>query len=156
MGRYKMSKCSWRILSGLLVVEALSAVGCGGPKLVPVSGTVLVNGRPIGDLRLEFLPDPERGTQGQRSTATTDKEGNFQLLYEPTSKPGAEAGKHRIVVFDLLRHEGIPVGGRKEDVRLKPSRIRMEYANAASTPLKQDVQAGMGPVVLKPATAGQP
>jgi hypothetical protein len=143
------------MLASLIAVCTLSAAGCGGPKLVPVSGTVLVNGKPMGDLRLEFLPDPEQGTQGPRSTATTDQEGHFQLVCEYRSRPGAVVGMHRVVVFDLMRYKGISFAQRKDGDRLKPSRIRVEYENAASTPLKQDVKEGMGPVVLKLARAGE-
>jgi hypothetical protein len=143
------------MLAGLIAVGALSAAGCGGLNLVPVSGTVLVNGKPMADLRLEFLPDPEQGTQGPRSTATTDEEGHFQLVCEYRSKPGAVVGRHRIMVFDLMRYKGISFAQRKDDDRLKPSRIRLEYSNAGSTPLKQDVKEGMGPVVLKLVSSGK-
>jgi len=43
-----MLKRSWRILAGLIALGTLSVEACGGgPKLVPVSSTVLVTRRTI-------------------------------------------------------------------------------------------------------------
>ena len=44
-----MPNRTWRTLAGLIAVGALSAAGCGGPRLVPVSGTVLVNGKKVNE-----------------------------------------------------------------------------------------------------------
>ena len=60
---------------------------------------VYLDGEPAAELIVEFLPDPERGTEGPRSTATTDEQGQFRLHCDD-QRDGAVVGFHRIVIED--------------------------------------------------------
>ena len=126
--------------------------GCSKqPSLVAVSGKVTLNGKPLGNVRVDFQPDPDKGTTGQGSSGTTDAEGNFQLSYQG-EKPGAIVGHHRVIVVDLEPYGNVFVGrgdyrtdapgGPKETP--KKARFPDTYSNLASTPFKQEVSAGMG------------
>jgi hypothetical protein len=84
--------------TGLLVAAALaSAVGCsGGPKYVPVSGVVTLDGKPYDKAAVSFQPIGTEGNAypGRGSSAYTDEKGRFVLTSD--NHKGAVAGKHLI------------------------------------------------------------
>src|SRR5437870_3164880 len=105
-GRRSMTRrrrCNWL---GLPLLGVLGAVGCGGPHMIDVQGTVTLNGKPIHNVQVEFLPDPEQGTHGPRSEGVTDQEGRFLLTCD-NGRTGAVPGTHRVLVTDLARWEDI-------------------------------------------------
>ena len=142
------------------LVVALAAVlgaGCSGPTLVPVSGQVTMNGRPLKNVRVDFHPDPDQGTKGPSSTGVTDADGNFTLASTaPGNAPGAVVGRHRVVLTDLEVYGTAFVGRgdyRSEDPKgpkevPKFPRFPAVYSDLTNTPFKQEVTAGMGPVAL--------
>ena len=80
-------RCVWFI--GVL---ALVTVGCGqkGPKLVPVEGTLKVNGEPIEGALIEFQPDD---VSGSPSYGDTDAHGFYEMKFSP-QRSGALVGTH--------------------------------------------------------------
>lgn len=141
-----------------LFVIAVLFVGCSkSATLVPVSGKLTMNGKPLGNVKVDFQPDPDQGTKGLGSSGTTDAEGNFTLTYSAEGKPGAIPGFHRVILTDLdvfgntfvgrgdYRTEA--PGGPKET----PKRARFPelYGDLAKTPFKQEVKPGMGLVTLE-------
>lgn len=134
----------------------LFIAGCSNqPELVPVTGKVTMNGKPLGNVKVDFQPDPDKGTTGQGSTGTTDADGNFKLLFQ-TDKPGVILGHHRVIIVDLEPYGNVFVGrgdyrtdapgGPKETP--KKSRVPDQYSKLANTPFKQEVTKGMGPVTF--------
>lgn len=93
------------LLLGLLALVA----GCGdGTKVVPVSGTVYVDGKPKAGLHVNFQPmatkdniNPGRGSHG-----ITDAEGKYVLKYDGTDREGAVVGKHRVAISTVMPGEG--------------------------------------------------
>lgn len=82
---------------------ALSLAGCGGEKfvIVPVSGVVTVDGKPVEGVHLTFQPFREDGADsaGYGAYGETDAQGRFtltSLTLEGREMPGAVVGKHRI------------------------------------------------------------
>lgn len=65
-------------------------VGCGpdGPQRVPVSGTVMLDGKPVGDATIIFTPSSEGGL----AAAATIENGTFVL----TGLDGPTAGEHGV------------------------------------------------------------
>src|SRR5262245_36844441 len=88
----------WRyvLLCPLLCLAACSA----GPPFAEVSGVVKLDGVPMPEALVEFLPDPERGTHGPRSSGRTDAEGRFRLVCDD-EREGAVVGFHRVLVQDV-------------------------------------------------------
>ncbi len=97
----------WRIARSvgmgitLLALVALAAGGCrkgGGPKVVPVSGTVTIDGKPAPNIAVVFQPVASgKEEAGMGSTGVTDAQGRFTLMLTGTDKrPGAVVGKHRV------------------------------------------------------------
>lgn len=82
-----------------LLFAVLFLAGCGGPKFVPVSGIVKLNGQPYGNAVVSFQPigSPENPEPGRGSTAETDRDGRFSL--ECATIPGAVVGKHRVRIM---------------------------------------------------------
>ncbi|QDT91814.1 carboxypeptidase-like regulatory domain-containing protein [Gimesia algae] len=87
---------------GLLV--SLSA--CGGsdaPPLGQVKGKVTLDGAPLADANVTFMPETIRGSSG-----TTDSDGNYELTYIRDEK-GAAIGNHKVVISKLVdEKETIP------------------------------------------------
>lgn len=80
-------------LAGLALASLLSA-GCGDgrPEIVPVSGQVLIDGKPLDRGFVRFLPNGSRA-----STGKIGGDGRFTLTcVEPGD--GAVAGTHRVEV----------------------------------------------------------
>ena len=85
----------------LALVWIASLAGCNrGPQFVEVSGTVTLNGRPLSDLEVVFMPDPAAGTSGPVSSAYTNENGQFRLVTNK-GQLGAVVGTHRVCIRDL-------------------------------------------------------
>src|SRR5947209_3046854 len=76
----------------LLAWCAVMVGGCGGERLVKVSGTVTRHGKPVPNLGVHFVPE-----KGLASHGLTDAEGRFVLLYS-TGTEGAAVGTHKVWV----------------------------------------------------------
>jgi hypothetical protein len=147
-----MSLALLRSIGGLsLVILILS--GCGGStpapvKLVPVEGTVLIEGKPAEKISVWFLPDSLKGNKGPRSTAVTDADGKFVMMSD-TQASGAVAGWHIILLDDY----GADRPRQGEEAK-NPSRISLDYSSIRNTSLFEKIpEAGVKDLVfdLKPA-----
>lgn len=88
-------------LAAAVLLAAVGTMGCGGggPKYVPVSGTVTLDGKPYGDAVVVFLPKatPENRDPGRSSAGETDEKGHFVLKTDEL-KNGAVIGKHLVKI----------------------------------------------------------
>jgi hypothetical protein len=129
-------------LAGLaaLIFWSLGAVsGCSrGPSLAPVEGTLKMNGKPLANVQVEFLPE----INGPRSRGVTDKEGKYSLATDD-QRAGAVVGSHRVLLYDLQAFDDKPPPGKKKDrdvVPVRPSRVPTRYTEVDNTPLKKEVR----------------
>lgn len=87
--------------------------GCGGvsnskvPKLVPATGTVKLDGQPLGNASVRFIPQPSPGKPGvayvEESAAVTNSDGSFVLKgIHAEAGRGAMVGEHRVVIEKLV------------------------------------------------------
>jgi len=83
----------------LLTLVAYGGCSDGRPTRVPVSGQVLIDGKPLKCGTVRFIPDGHRASQG-----TLDDNGRFTLSCYG-QKDGAVVGKHRVEVagFELIK-----------------------------------------------------
>jgi hypothetical protein len=86
-----------RYLSGLLTLLAL---GCSGERIVPVSGRITLDGRPLANGVVNFQPvaqyqghDPGPGSYGK-----TDAQGYYTLRVVGRDHKGAVVGTHRVQI----------------------------------------------------------
>ena len=117
-------------LLALLISPLLVASGCDkGPELAPVTGVVLLDGKPLPNATIEFQPD-----DGSPSFATTGEDGSYELMFTRDRK-GAMPGKHRI----SIRTEGnvVDADGSERKVR---EMLPAKYHD--KTELVRDITAG--------------
>jgi hypothetical protein len=83
-----------------VAVAFLAMTGCGGKLgVVPVSGTVSVNGKPAENIAVSFTPIPGQSTPGSTSSGITDAEGRFELSTVGEHRAaGAVPGKHHVTL----------------------------------------------------------
>jgi hypothetical protein len=88
-----------RILAAALL--AASVIGCGdsGPRRVPVSGTVSLNGKPLEGAIISFLPVPEN-KEGMPAEDITGPSGNYKAMTKGRS--GVVPGKYRVSITKSL------------------------------------------------------
>ena len=95
----QVSSSSIAVLSLCFALMLFTSIGCKGDgfSLAPVSGTVTVDGEPVGDLKIVFYPksSKENVNPGPFSTGKTDSEGKFTMVSR-SGEPGAVVGPHRV------------------------------------------------------------
>src|SRR5205823_9218165 len=122
----------------------LTASGCGKVLVFndSVEGTVKLDGKPLGNVHVQFVPD-EPGVKAPGSTGITDENGHYRLNRED-GEPGALVGKH-LVVFQRGREANRGLGEQPdagESAKAKKDRrpIPPPYTMASKTPLSVDVK----------------
>jgi hypothetical protein len=130
----------WSCWCALLL---LSASGCGKTLVFndSVEGTAKLDGKPLGNAYVQFVPD-EQGVKAPGSSGFTDENGHYSLHREG-GEPGAVVGNHRVVL--VRGREAIRALGEKPDAteaaKKKDRRpIPAAYMLANQTPLKVEVK----------------
>lgn len=81
------------LAAGLLAITS----GCSGerldPEYKPVTGTVTLDGQPLSDAQVSFVP---LGS-GSSGTGFTDENGTYQLYYA-ARRAGAKLGENRVYI----------------------------------------------------------
>ncbi len=86
------------IASSLFLSGLVWVVGCGSSEqLASVRGTLTVDGKPLPNVEVQFLPDSDKGTIGPASRGVTDSTGSY-ILVTDDGRPGAVIGEHIIVL----------------------------------------------------------
>lgn len=140
---------------GFLFLAILAATGCRSnpPQVVPVSGVVTLDGKPLAGVAITFVPV----AGGSFGCGSTNEKGEFTLgTFAETD--GALVGVHWISIMpDTIspaaigqtpgREEGM--GRRGELNRGAKSRIPEKYTSIDTSGLRVDVQKGMPPVTFE-------
>ena len=91
---------------------AVLLAGCGAATaapdvdLVPVKGTVKLDGKPLANATVMF--NPLQGTKGTGGYAVTDAEGNFAIKHR-SDKEGCEPGEYGITFTKITQPDGSPL-----------------------------------------------
>jgi len=95
--------------AGMLVVALLLVTaGCGkNPhRLAPVSGKVTMDGKPLANALVAFLPDTKPGEMpSPTSRGETDTQGRYSLTTSE-NKPGAVVGVNKVRISTLKSKAG--------------------------------------------------
>lgn len=84
-----------RVSAGILCLGLISGCGRGDhPETGPVSGRITLDGQPLGEADVYFAPE----SGGRTSSARTDAEGRYVLLYTGPKDRGAKVGTHRVAI----------------------------------------------------------
>lgn len=122
-----------RLTRGLLLgasVAVLAVVGCMGsgvqyPKVVDVTGSVLLDGEPLAGATITFVPSNGRASSGQ-----TDANGRYMLAYTKTIA-GAIFGWHRV----MIRKEVIDQAFLPSQEEMFADTAQDEFLEATGVPL---------------------
>jgi hypothetical protein len=121
------------MLSRILLISLLVGLsGCGsGPKFVPVSGTVTLDGKPLANALVAFKPAALPGkieAAGPGSMGVTDENGRYVLkvIYTDGRTEGAVVGEHRVRISTT---DHVSAGGDSTDVapRQQKERVPAKY-----------------------------
>ena len=86
---------------------AVAVAGCGSssnlPKLMPLSGTVTFDGKPLSGAAVIFIPTGS--TRGTSANGYTDKAGMYEVVAKQGDK-GAPVGECRVVVMKFVMPDG--------------------------------------------------
>ncbi len=107
---------------GLLAIGVATGCSEARPERVPISGVVLIDGQPMPDCYIQFVPSNGRASRGH-----TDSEGRFSLTcYE--DQDGVLLGAQRVSVtaFKEINGETIQWNLPKKYMDHKTSNIRFE------------------------------
>ena len=137
-----------------LTLLALWVVGCGPADkpvpagLVPVSGTVTMDGKGLNGATVMFIP-----TSGQAVDAggLTDEAGKYELKSGEGKGTGALPGEYRVVVTRLTKPDGsvVPPSPEKSPMQLMTEEnakesVPAQYSDLLRSKLKATVAAGGG------------
>lgn len=120
---------------GMVLIASLFvafSVGCGGPSMYPVSGSIKYKGEPVADARVLFTPTGSG--DAKPASGVTDAQGNFSLT---TDKPGdgAMAGDYTVSVTKTAE-------SKEGDYSAPPPPPFPEkYTNPTGSDLKASVKA---------------
>jgi len=122
------------LIAAFLSTCLCAGCGDGRPKVVPVSGQVLIDGEPLTHGFVRFAPPDSRVAIGR-----LDKDGHFRLTsFE--SGDGAVTGQHRIAIKS---HE--PVAGSNKIKWHAPRK----YSNYSSSGLTQEITKATDSIVIE-------
>jgi len=143
-------EASMRLLSRLalgLLVVALIAFGAQRfgyrpfpYELVPLSGTVNVDDRPLSEGHVLLIPDHSKGTKGPTGAGRIDAQGRFRIA--TAGRDGAVLGFHRVVVMPSSIQGAGPSGSEGS------SSIPSIYTTEALSGLTAEVKRGSSSALI--------
>jgi hypothetical protein len=136
-----------RSFSTIVLVLALAGcVGKSDPSHVGMSGTVTLNGEPLADAQVTFIPTGD--TQGIGAGAWTEADGRYQLI-DRRGKPGTQPGTYKVTISKRLMPNGseVPVDDKKPPIE-SPARESLppNYSDSVKTELQAIVPEQGGTV----------
>ncbi len=127
----------------LTLLIAIAGCGTDGPQLAEVSGVVTVDGKPVPNAVVTFIP-----TGGSTSYGKTDAQGKYTLMFTDT-KYGAMIGKHS-VELEVRRYSPSELAEMKaagENVSTESVAIPRKYKAAGA--LTAEVEEGSNTIDFK-------
>ena len=149
-----MLKNTSALVMSICVCLGTALLGCSGDGMLPVEGTVTLDGKPLEGAAVSFVP----AEGGRPCTGQTDDQGHFTLA-SYVAGDGVPPGEYKVTVIKLdarRQAEAAPVEeGAQESEQLMGNVEQavkfitpMKYSSPATTDLKVDVTTGMKPVEI--------
>jgi hypothetical protein len=115
----EMTRCT--VIAASLVCTTLAS-GCSGGRrdLADVRGTVKMDGQPLVDALVQFVP---QGSPGVTSLGRTDSSGNYYMM-ATRSATGASLGENKV---RITTYEILDEGGKQKVVK---ERVPTKYNSA--------------------------
>lgn len=138
-----MSVIRTALRCGLSCAALVFALGCGGPKVVKVSGTVSAGGKPIPSLTIHFVPET-----GRPSWGLTDENGRFTLEYD-NKLQGALVGTHTVWVQWRPRSPQEEMNPKLANRPAESAAIQAKYGTQGKSPLKVEITRAVEDLEIK-------
>lgn len=126
----------FRLVPAVAILTA-ALVGCGkaGPSLVPVKGTITVDGKPAEGAVLIFHPI---GGKGSIASAAADANGAFLITSNGTA--GVAAGSYKVTATwpDPAKKPKVTLGSSPEDA---PDLLEGRYVSVDKSPTTIEITA---------------
>lgn len=135
-----------RAVASVLIAICATSIGCGGgsdlPRAYPVTGKVTLQGAPLSDCGISFVP-AEGGDAG--ASAILGSDGSYSLL-TADGRPGCPLGKYKVV----LRPKVDPQAAQEAMKNMQPlskglpkekSKLPETYGAAKTSPKEVEVKA---------------
>lgn len=149
--------CRFRFVvhtAALVVLIGLVGCGDGRPTIVPIKGTVTLNGQPAEGVLLGFEPQGISGYQ-RPSVATSDSQGQFTVNTYGNGD-GLPAGKFIVTAFKRELVGKPPEGFNSEDTAANATPVKYQwtvprkYSTAVDSGLTVEVtSSGMTPATIE-------
>lgn len=133
---------------GLLFCLNIGLLGCGSgveqPEvdLVPVSGTVTMDNKPLSNASVRFIPI--EGLASLSCTGVTDTNGKFTLRTRNADE-GCPTGKFKVVISKFARQDGTPLPDDLDGATAAAAgmeHIPPKYSNSEKSELTAEVPEG--------------
>lgn len=133
----------------LVAVATVIAAGCGGkaPPIYPITGKVMLGGKPHNRLLMYFRPADGKVTEFTIAVGETDKDGNLQV--RSSSGEGLAAGEYKVTFSAPVSKAGESFGASDKPDEQKGAvvieRVPPPYDDKTSqdtTPVRFTVKAG--------------
>src|SRR4051794_24795458 len=115
-----------------LLAVLVGGTGCGGIKRIPTSGTVTLDGQPLPEGVLKFIPDASKGTAYRVSCSGPVSNGRWNLVTSGMERedtgPGAPVGWFKVVYTH-------PNEGSKQEGVSPAPKVAAKYYREDLTPL---------------------
>lgn len=140
--------CSW-------LLSLAAGCGSGAPQLVPVSGAVTLDGKPLAGATVVFYPQlaPDAGASAEviESRAITEADGSFKLINIHDGSKGAMTGHHKVTVTKMVMKDGTVIPPDTDLAILGPNArelVPATYTELARTTLTAEVADGGSEIFL--------
>jgi len=123
-----------RLAAYVICAVLFAFIGCAKSDIVPVTGTVTLNGQAAENVEVMFNP---KGT-GRMATGYTDASGRFKLS---TAKPndGATPGEYVVTLGEHYTDKAPPLPPLGQSL---PMRFPQQYGDPTKSPLTATVERG--------------
>ncbi len=120
----------------LLTAGCMGGVDPKAPKLEPVTGVVRLNGEPLKNADIMFLPTASNLEASGRS----DDEGKYELHVR--TKNGAVAGTYKVTISKRVREDGSEFPEDRSNMGVGKESLPVKYVDRNSTDLTAEVIEG--------------
>jgi hypothetical protein len=131
-----------------VIAVCFAVAGCGeatNPHLIPVSGTITMDGRPLVGASVTLVGDGATASEG--GTGITDAAGKYEISHFRAGK-GAVEGEYKVVINKMVLPDGspIPMGTISAAELGIRDMVPPRYGNYSSTMLKASVRKDAPPL----------
>lgn len=140
---------------GLALLLFVFAAGCSTPPppVIPVGGVLTIEGKPLPNAEIKFVPMQEDLDGNFTASGVTDKNGKFKLKLPGKTESGCCACECKVLVVEGPMPDGArrdnnagfaAAASYKNSLKDKGRPIPAKYERVGTTPLTMTISEGEG------------